>query len=580
MGLQPGTQLPAPLLFNRYAFPQHPVLSDHVQLQDHNGSDMIQTLGHTVWDSSKTSCKHQTSSFRQIVRVEVARKERVHLHPAVAESHQHHADWFSNKGDYVAILMLAWTYILSARWAEVMPTSCKISYVGDHDGSEPLTEQDHTTSFMVDIGDAGPAEARWWTAVLTRNEGWHALMTREQDTFYSPWCIFQPDMNFHISTSTTTSGALHVAASFSDACSYLDRFCSRFNIIDQSHVALAAVVLMPSMDRGDGFRIPRPQHSVHKTGSSFVSIADQEKHYWVDRHALLDRLICMSCNVGGIRPMLLSTFYNPNIECNAVTPWLQGISAAIASLTEGNRNSIGLLCAQISPGIAPFWLGSSVLGILDRLFDDIRCGRIPVDLTSAEWSGTVQSFLQQKISEPLVSDCRIQRADECRLLLLTQSPDHTRVPVCQWKPMGTTPALDVDIEVRAHTSCQGHQLRYLGFSWVGSDGTDLRFQEPVEADSRNQSCATTYRRHDSCQLPVSWTALDRDSEVISKNATRSIFTWLRRNGYARHERDLWKHEWIAESDSDEEDEDDAGSQSDPGSTDLLRVAGWVYADST
>ena len=39
----------------------------------------------------------------------------------------------------------------------------------------------------------------------------------------------------------------HSAPSFSDACSYLDKFCVRHKIIDQSHAALAAVLLFPSM---------------------------------------------------------------------------------------------------------------------------------------------------------------------------------------------------------------------------------------------------------------------------------------------------------------------------------------------
>ncbi|KAL2173392.1 3-hydroxyacyl-CoA dehydrogenase [Thermothelomyces heterothallicus CBS 202.75] len=37
----------------------------------------------------------------------------------------------------------------------------------------------------------------------------------------------------------------------------------------------------------------------------------------------LDRLLTMSCNIHGTESMLLNAFFNPNIECNAVTPWLQ-----------------------------------------------------------------------------------------------------------------------------------------------------------------------------------------------------------------------------------------------------------------
>ena len=44
---------------------------------------------------------------------------------------------------------------------------------------------------------------------------------------------------------------------------------------------------------------------------------------------------------------------------------------------------------------------------------------------------------------------------------------------------------------------------------------------------------------------------NRDNEVVSENATRSIFTWLRFNGHAPHEKTIRDHEWFALSDSDD-----------------------------
>ena len=47
--------------------------------------------------------------------------------------------------------------------------------------------------------------------------------------------------------------------------------------------------------------------------------------------------------------------------------------------------------------------------------------------------------------------------------------------------------------------------------------------------------------------------MTRQNEVISENATRSIFGWLRFDGHAPHEKAIWDHEWFAMSDSDEDD---------------------------
>lgn len=59
----------------------------------------------------------------------------------------------------------------------------------------------------------------------------------------------------------------------------------------------------------------------------------------------------------------------------------------------------------------------------------------------------------------------VTRADECRLLFLSRSDRHVRLPLVQWKPFGSTPLEDADLEVRNHAGCEGHMLYYQGFEW-------------------------------------------------------------------------------------------------------------------
>jgi hypothetical protein len=62
------------------------------------------------------------------------------------------------------------------------------------------------------------------------------------------------------------------------------------------------------------------------------------------------------------------------------------------------------------------------------------------------------------------------------------------------------------------------------------------------------------------QLPItSYANLDRNKEFVSENATRSIFGWLRFEGYAAGERDIWEHEWFDILESDEDEEPDIAS---------------------
>jgi hypothetical protein len=80
---------------------------------------------------------------------------------------------------------------------------------------------------------------------------------------------------------------------------------------------------------------------------------------------------------------------------------------------------------------------------------------------------------------------------------------------------------------------------------------------------------------DAEHIPICYDALDREDEFVSENATRNIFGWLRVDGYARHERNIWKHEWLDMSDSDEDDVDCVKDYSGDRSKLSSRVEAWV-----
>jgi hypothetical protein len=273
--------------------------------------------------------------------------------------------------------------------------------------------------------------------------------------------------------------------------------------------------------------------------------------------------------------MLLSVFYEPSIECNAVTPWLQGTLAAIDSLAGDNPYILGRMCMERAPKVAYLWLGSTILGLQKKLLQDVRYGLIPIDLHCAVWSGTVQSFIQEPVPNPLVAHGHVTRADECRLLFLSRSSHHVRVPVCQWKPFGATPVEDVDVKVRVHAECKGHGLEYQGFFWDCTND-ELEFQSSGEANiCTPPNRLPTQDLNSAGQVPIFYGALDRKKEVISENATRSILGWLRFEGYARHEREIWEHEWFHMSDSDEEDIDRNEVCSDSELKPSSHVESWI-----
>ncbi|EMD66084.1 hypothetical protein COCSADRAFT_197610 [Bipolaris sorokiniana ND90Pr] len=435
-------KLPSHCFFTKNTFPLLPTFPQSLELEEH--SNGLTASGFSTWGSLPAKCARCIPSFRRRVQLEVAVKDPVLLSISdLAPTDSYSTSWFNSQNDYVTVLVLAWTYILSARWAEIMSPACSLTY--------------------------------------TNNLAKH----------YDATTISNNPQHFIDSIST-----------FSEAFGFLSRFCTRHNIVDQSHAALAAVLLLP-------------------------------------------------CNTNGIRPLLLSIFYEPSIECNAVTPWLQGTLAAIESLAGEKLSIFGRMCMERRPEVACIWLGSAILGLQPKLLQDVKYGQIPIDLDSAAWTGTIQSFIQQPVSRPLTVNGYIQRADECRLLFLCQSKNHTRTPICQWKPFGKTPKDDVDLEVKVHEHCEGHGLQYQEFVWDCTEG-ELKLPSLQLCPHGIQGQPSI--RKAQCTVPVVWKGLNHEKEAISENATRNIFSWLRSDGYAPCEKAISKHEWFMTYDSDEEQE--------------------------
>jgi hypothetical protein len=65
--------------------------------------------------------------------------------------------------------------------------------------------------------------------------------------------------------------------------------------------------------------------------------------------------------------MLLSVFYEASIECNTVTPWLQGTVAAINSIAGDNSVILGRMFMDRLLNVVFLWLGANFLGLQKKL---------------------------------------------------------------------------------------------------------------------------------------------------------------------------------------------------------------------
>ena len=567
-----NTKLPPQCFFTTDTFPLLPAFPQNLELEQF--SDRLTASGSSVWASSAAKCARGIPSFRRRVQLEVARKDPILLSISdLAHTDFYSTSWFVSQNDYLVILVLAWAYILSARWAEIMPPPCSLTYTDSLAKHYDTTIKSDSSqpSIVVDIGPASPKEARWWAAVLAKGQGWQA---NSRSSFSSPWSLrVESNPQFLLYPELTVSLCQGPASTFSEALGFLNTFCKRHNIIDQSHAALAAVLLLPYMGHKT-LQLPCPNIGTQKESSEGLidNHTDLSLPPAIPGGQHLDRLLTLSCKINGIRPLLLSVFYEHSIECNAITPWFQGTLAAIKSLAGENPSILGRMCMERRPEVACMWLGSTILGLQQELLQHIKYGQIPIDLECAAWTKTIQSFIQQPVSRPFVVDGYIQRADECRLLFLYQSRNHTRVPICQWKPFGTTPKNDVDLEVQVHQDCEGHELQHQAFVWNCAEGES---ESPSLLQCSRQTYDHSSKPQVQCTVPIVWEGLNREKEGVSENATRTIFSWLRPDGCAPQEKAIFKHEWFMMDDSDEEEEITKEVNSLNGFKDVTKIEEWL-----
>jgi hypothetical protein len=244
--------------------------------------------------------------------------------------------------------------------------------------------------------------------------------------------------------------------------------------------------------------------------------------------------------------MLLSAFYEPGIECNAVTPWLQGALALIDSVVVNKPLVLGRMMMERRPSVAFLWVGAIILGLDKELLATVRLGRLPCNLNAAVWSGSEQSFLQRPIREPLEVNGMITRADQCRLLAMWRTTRPFVEPECPWAPPGSTSLEHVDPEVRLHSSCGGHQLQLLGFVWR-PDPTVKPMNAPgITAIEEGSDTTPTESR----QVSLDDWGVYFWTQSTSNNATNKAFVYMAAiNPFSHYDQRQWMLDWLTMDDS-------------------------------
>ncbi|KAJ5135628.1 uncharacterized protein N7515_004906 [Penicillium bovifimosum] len=202
--------------------------------------------GVSIWRTSKGECDLQPKVMPKQLLLAVGSRTNVTLSEDAPFS-----DWPGvrglsgyDKGNYLSVLYLAWAYILSARWVELLNSSadheCHMAYTAQ-EADNVLPESDKQSVIEVDIGDnVCEQEALWWRNLLCSGDGWDATVDYNGRTYLSPWSVSANNAGLALATRYPLSAESNSSGSVV-ALEYLSRFCVHHRIYAQCSVALAGI---------------------------------------------------------------------------------------------------------------------------------------------------------------------------------------------------------------------------------------------------------------------------------------------------------------------------------------------------
>ncbi|CAG8180083.1 unnamed protein product [Penicillium salamii] len=527
-------------------------------LQRANG--LLHINGQSIWKTSNGECTLEPRVLPKQLLLAVQNSMKVEFPESQLPSDRHCLDGshFSDDEKYISFLFLAWAYILSARWSELLSRSsehpCQVEFIpkSPDNTQEVPTGSGRQATIEVDVGDEiDEAEAFWWNAILCSDGDWNVSSVHHHKVYLSPWSVSICGISgFSITRKPLTEEAK--LPSSATALDYISRFCIRHDLYNQCSASLSAALYIPQL-LGKPLAFPLSTHNLqfHPTprGASTTALIKEYEE-------VLPHLMTLSSNAWGIRSTLNSTFFNSEIPCHLVSPLLNPAFSIIDPIMkEKDFSTLAKLLALRNPRLGSLWLGAILTGLANSFLRGVRAGCTAIDIHAAGWTGTTHTFLTCNLGAN--NGKSISREDEGRLLFITNCDEyHSRAPIDPWKPFGETLLCDTEIEVRKHVQCGSHCLEYEGWNWLLTDA------DPILDLGLEKHRSSVKNRSENCQddaLAKSH-ALDYEfsSQLYSLLATRGIFGWLKSTGYPINEKPLYQHSWI-DLESSEEELDDKDS---------------------
>ncbi|KAH9904341.1 hypothetical protein F4778DRAFT_59622 [Xylariomycetidae sp. FL2044] len=380
----------------------------------------------------------------------------------------------------LAVLTLCWSYILSTRLLELQGRHVSFTqhYLQPTVGVQPEAGQ-----LVLNLpATASPGLIRWLSAVLSPKLGWTSAAAND----FTPWTTLCPGnvqlvcstnppipfLNGHAPTSLEATELLielcqlcglgFVQVGSDDACKQLPPFTAGF----------AAALALPFYQVDD----LQPLLPASTVGASACSSTHRTRQSIMQYYYDLRYYMTLSLDPVSVGSMIWSIFWDPQVTCNLVSPWLGAIHSVIQPIIQSrNLWLLAKVFACRRPRVSLMWLGLLLLGdpvLLDRVERYLKLleerpfhgSLASPDITVAAWTGSPQSFWDESETHAFADADLISRADVLRRRHNFRLRDDRRTLVA-WRPFGHVTKDRIEPELREDFE-HPYRREYLYWTWL------------------------------------------------------------------------------------------------------------------
>ncbi|KAF5573476.1 hypothetical protein FPCIR_13963 [Fusarium pseudocircinatum] len=440
----------------------------------------------------------------------------------------------------LAVLVMCWSYILSVRLLEMQGREVRFTM----DRLWPDTSQRQIEQVIdLDLEGASPSLIRWLCAILGPKIGWQAT---DQGRL-PPWATsLTTEVKLNIKASTP---AIEIGwpPSSSEATELLIELCRLFDLgaeeTDASGLEplppykasfLATLVIPFYKFTNLQPRLPRPHLTRPQRAGTFRSSHEQSiREYFNDMRYFMT----LSTHPLSIGSIIWSILWQPDVDCNLVSPWLASVLDTLELVIKQKRVEV-LVKTFLSrrPRVAIWWVALFLLGDLavldwirryaEKLEEKYASGSLsPPDPMVSAWTGSKQSFLDlDKDSLYTEPDDLVARADllRCRFDLKLQDSAGLNL---SWRPFGYIHKKQVELELWPQLETK-YSRKYHSFTWY------LNKRESI-SDKGFRVCTGRNVQNVLDNLEVGISSIDcpeKDSQSIrvrpSKESTLRMMSFL------------------------------------------------------